>query len=139
MVEWEVDEHGYPTDASIAAIEALSFELHPVIEGARFMTETFPAMASTLPCGQVTVADIDSRGFPAKEIRFVTGGWSGCEDLINAVLGHVVLRHLYYAKWERGGLHVFVVPTSHLKPEETPATNAADTGSTRKQTEPEKR
>lgn len=112
-VEFEVDGDGYPTEDSLAAIEALDFK-DRWSDAARFLVEDFPKMAAMMPSAHVAVANIDRHGHPAKEVTFVTGGWSGCEDLINAVLGIVHLKHMYYAKWERGGLHVFVVPVSHL-------------------------
>lgn len=46
---------------------------------------------------------------PVKIIRFITGGWSGAEDLIGVMLGHFWIKH-FHKEWKRGGLFVFEVP-----------------------------
>lgn len=35
--------------------------------------------------------------------RFVTGGWSGCEDIIS-VIQKTMFSFAFHSKWERGGL-----------------------------------
>lgn len=49
--------------------------------------------------------------------RFATGGWSGNEDIIDAMCKNLVPWALTWEKSERGGLHVFHAP-AHVKQEE---------------------
>ncbi len=41
--------------------------------------------------------------------RFVTGGWSGCEDVMGRVAGVTMFSFLFHSKWERGGLWEFEI------------------------------
>ena len=46
------------------------------------------------------------KGYQKFEIH--TGGWSGNEDVVDAILSNFLLRHLFgYYKWEIGGHHYF--------------------------------
>ena len=36
-----------------------------------------------------------------------TGGWSGNEEIIKAMLGNMLFCDIYYQSWERGGRYVF--------------------------------
>ena len=106
------DQDGYPDDAKLRQIT----EADAVAGGARWMVETFPLLAGTMrPYAHCEVFDtLDAMDRPAKRIEFSTGGWSGCEALVNAVLGNPWLRVHYYS-WRRGGHYVFEVPVSALK------------------------
>lgn len=105
--EIQIDGDGYPDDVTLDQIRAAS----AIEDGAAWMRETFPRLAAELPYGSVNVTDVtDFLGKPIKRIEFHTGGWSGCEDFINAVLGNLMLHMMFYAEWRRGGLHVFEVP-----------------------------
>lgn len=42
--------------------------------------------------------------------RFITGGWSGNEDLIAALHGNAVFWSMFWQSSTRGGIHVFKVP-----------------------------
>lgn len=48
---------------------------------------------------------VDDEMFDRKEWRatFITGGWSGCEEVIDAVRG-TFFDIMFASKWERGGL-----------------------------------
>ena len=37
----------------------------------------------------------------------ITGGWSGNESLVNALLGNQLFEMCWYYEWTRGGKHVF--------------------------------
>lgn len=43
-------------------------------------------------------------------IRFITGGWSGNEDIIGAMSRNFIFQSHWY-KSERGGYHVYEMPT----------------------------
>lgn len=38
-----------------------------------------------------------------------TGGWSGNEDIINAILENLWFKILWYAEWSRGGHYKFII------------------------------
>lgn len=38
-----------------------------------------------------------------------TGGWSGNEDLINAIMENEWFKRLWYAEWRRGGHYKFII------------------------------
>lgn len=42
-------------------------------------------------------------------IELHTSGWSGNEDLINALLENKAFKNLWYFRWERGGHHWFKI------------------------------
>lgn len=103
----EIDKDGYPDEGIIEEIRALPFE-----HARQFLREDFPLLAKELPCSSIRVKEVqddDSLHGKELEIIFTTGGWSGCEDFISAVLGNFLLR-VYYWQWNRGGRHVFRVP-----------------------------
>jgi hypothetical protein len=43
-----------------------------------------------------------------------TGGWSGCEDMIAALIENIVWWHVYWAMSERGGRYTFCKVCSAL-------------------------
>lgn len=45
----------------------------------------------------------------AEAWEFVTGGWSGCEDLIGAFYENAIARSVLWESTHRGGLHVLVL------------------------------
>jgi len=47
-----------------------------------------------------------------RKLRLSTGGWSGNEDLISAILSNLWLKSLamQYASWTRGGHYYFEIP-----------------------------
>jgi hypothetical protein len=113
----EIDEDGYPDEASLQAIRTANLGR----EGGRWLAEELTKAYALIPYGKCAITDIDNDFYgPCKEIRLVTGGWSGCEELIGAILNNPALRSLYYAKWERGGAFTFVVPTKELTAHDRP-------------------
>jgi len=47
-----------------------------------------------------------------RKLELHTGGWSGNEDVINAILSNINLTHIHmkYMKWIRGGHYYFEIP-----------------------------
>jgi hypothetical protein len=106
-----IDDDGYPDEAVLEQIRTAD----TIGTGARWMVETFPRLAETLPCSTCEVEDVQNIiGRPAKRIHFSTGGWSGCESFVEAVLGNVMLRVMYFYAWRRGGHHMFEVSVELL-------------------------
>lgn len=95
------DAAPYPDDAILEQIRT-----------ADSVETTFPKLAAELaPYSLCELSDDDEYHI----ITFVTGGWSGCEDFIGAVLGNMMLRVMYYSAWKRGGWHEFRVPRDAVK------------------------
>lgn len=44
--------------------------------------------------------------------EFVTGGWSGCEAIIAALMGNYIAWTMLWQSSHRGGLHIFKPPSS---------------------------
>lgn len=106
-------DDGYPTEDWL-------FELKPTEENRfgvslkdadRLLLETLPAACEQISCCSCEIEDAadEFTGKPIKRIHFSTGGWSGAEDLIAALLQHfwVQYRHV---QWRRGGHFIFEVP-----------------------------
>lgn len=117
VCDWfECDGEGYPEDDSLQKL--MAFDMTPQ-QAARFVVYDFPEICEQISCCHCAVSDAeDWDGKPKKMVRFTTGGWSGAEDLIGAMLGHFWIKHLHF-RWERGGLFEFEVP-NHLLAAPTP-------------------
>jgi len=47
-------------------------------------------------------------------VELATCGWSGNESIIEALLNNVYFKHMWYAEWQRGGLHIFEINTASM-------------------------
>ena len=76
-----------------------------------FLLEAFPAAVELMqPYALCRIGNSeDILGKPVKEIYFATGGWSGAEDLIEAMLEKTEFQ-FYHTQWKRGGAYWFEVP-----------------------------
>lgn len=97
-----LDGNGYPTEAALERIDR--FEGAP----SELVGELRPLMEHY---GVVSTEDFvdDFGGVPSTRVTLVTGGWSGCEE----VVGRLSNTLFHYAFWEsswRGGKHTYVVP-----------------------------
>jgi hypothetical protein len=76
----------------------------------RFLLETLPGLCGQISCCSCAVESAtDALNRPIKRVSFSTGGWSGAEDLIDAMLSHFWIKQLH-CEWRRGGHFVFDVP-----------------------------
>ena len=48
------------------------------------------------------------------ELRLITGGWSGNESIVNALMDNMMFRMLCWNSSHRGGLHIFHIPIRFL-------------------------
>ena len=102
----ELDEYGYPPDEWLASIR----DARPTMaEAAQWMRETLPDLVDTVGYGRVTVEFFPQAEHSAHELRIATGGWSGMEDLMSAVMSNIALVY-YWQSTHRGGLYVFQMP-----------------------------
>jgi hypothetical protein len=98
-------EDGYPSDDRVDEIGCVSMR-----DAARWLRDVLPHAVNALPCGRAEVEPFDDRGRSMLRITVITGGWSGVESIIYAVLDHTIMRQ-YVAEQHRGGLYVLEVPT----------------------------
>jgi hypothetical protein len=114
IASYEADE-GYPAEAWIDRFNALPFTAITPAEAADFLVNRLPEIAKTISCMQVVISDDkdEYRDEPLKRIEYITGGWSGAEDLIGAMLKQLWIRQRH-TLWKRGGYFVFEVTVSSL-------------------------
>lgn len=117
-------EDGYPTDAALDALRNFDFDYRAA---ALLLVHDLVEMKDCgISCMSVAVSNGRDRFDRAaiKRIEFHTGGWSGAEDLIDALLGHFWIRH-FHTRWERGGHFYFEVPEKLLTPSISQSSNDA--------------
>lgn len=103
-------DNGYLTDAWLDDLRAFDFKVH---DAARFLA-WLPNIKPHLACCSISLAHGKTAlGSPAELIEFHTGGWSGAEELMAAMLGHFWITS-FHTKWRRGGHFAFEIPTKHL-------------------------
>ena len=115
ITSYEADE-GYPAESWIDKFEALDRFAIDFNDAAVFLVCDLAAIADTISCVSVSVEDGKDELFrdePVKRIEYHTGGWSGAEDLISAMLGQFWIGH-FHTRWERGGHFYFEVPAKML-------------------------
>jgi hypothetical protein len=102
--DMEIDD-GYPNDARVDEIGCVSIK-----DARRWMRDVLPNAINALPCGRAEVEPfVDDFGKPSLRITVVTGGWSGVESIVDAVLDHFVMR-MCLRETKIGGLYVFEIP-----------------------------
>lgn len=78
------------------------------------MRHDLPEIAKGISCLSVSTESSErwgEWGEPIIAVAFHTGGWSGAEDLIDAMLRNFWINHLH-TKWERGGHFYFELPVT---------------------------
>lgn len=102
MFSLELDDDRYPTEESLVNIKNWPTE---------HMELLFEQLLDFFPCDGMGRAD-----FAGGIYEFATGGWSGCEDIIDALRRN---KHLIWMMtWvmsRRGGLHQFELPSRFRK------------------------
>lgn len=89
----EIDHDGYPTDASLEALEKWDGPLDR-------MSELLDAVADYFEgCGYGSAER--KPGY----WRLATGGWSGCESVLSSL--PLIVRACMWQSSHRGGLHIF--------------------------------
>lgn len=96
----DVDADGYPDDDRIDEVAMVA-----MMDARRWLHDELPHLWDSIRRGRVSTRET----FGGKEIHVYTGGWSGCESLINAVLKHIMMAR-YCKEQTRGGGYTFVVP-----------------------------
>jgi hypothetical protein len=102
------DEDGYPTDESLKAIETFVGTPKDLVA---FAIELFQG-------GFVSVADVvDELGRDAKQVTFVTRGWSGAESVIGALSYRTGFHMQFWHSSYRGGQEIYSVPNDRWESE----------------------
>ena len=106
-INLELDDDGYPTDASLAVITACRHE-------------DFPALMKAIkPCWQYgTVGFWQEPGEEGgcKVYEISTAGWSGNESIVVALKANVMFWALCWVQSRRGGHYIFHVPKPKAAP-----------------------
>jgi len=100
-----IDASGYPTEELLAELRGDVGE-H---DSGRLPERTVDDVCDDLLARAAEAINATGYGRAWQEVGFLriaTGGWSGCEDIVEALMGNIFGR----MRWEsshRGGLHVF--------------------------------
>jgi hypothetical protein len=100
----EVDNDGYPTEETLEEIE--SFQIHRHEDARDLLDQIQPLW--------IWDGYFDYRGIIDGEhcYRIHTGGWSGHEDIIEALKGNLMFWMLAWEESRRGGHYQFKIPAT---------------------------
>lgn len=105
---FDVDQYGYPSEQVEDHIRMI-----PYTRAREWLHDVFPDLWRTLPSASIKVHSVRDaytvEPRMTKHIRIATGGWSGCESIVNAVLDHFALQ-VYLTEQRCGGGYTFEVP-----------------------------
>ena len=87
----EFDSNGYPTDETIRAIE-------------QWEPRDFDGLFAFIEAAWNDCGSVISIG---DQVSLVTGGWSGNEEIVDALGRNRIADMLYWESSHRGGLHVY--------------------------------
>jgi hypothetical protein len=97
-----MDAEGYPDEQELEKIAKWPFkDMHNCME---FIRERWNWGEDYCP-----KEDVEIGGRLVTRYTFITGGWSGNEDLILALTSNF-MGNYYYIRWQRGGKHEFEIP-----------------------------
>ena len=116
MIQNIHSDDAYLADAWLERLRLFAFNMHAA---ARFLL-WLPNIKPHLSCSDIHLCHGETDlGRPADILAFHTGGCSGAEDLINAMLGHFWIEY-FQTQWRRGGHFTFEIPAGVLAPPCTP-------------------
>lgn len=110
MDEW-MDDDGYPTKQAIERIVTWPYDdLGGMLDFVESLWH-WPHLAThELDHNELTLCNSAFDPGDLRWLRLATGGWSGNEELIDAMLGHPTAWALTWRLSARGGLHIFAYP-----------------------------
>lgn len=106
-IEWDAD--GYPTEDSLDALETANRNSFGIEEAARYLRQELAKCAENCVASYEEQPATDIVDRPCLHLHFSTGGWSGAEDLIAALMTKFWIAHIHL-QWRRGGHYIFEVP-----------------------------
>jgi hypothetical protein len=97
-----LDDDGYPTEDALDALDRFVGTPEALAAHVGTMMENY---------GFALVEDFvdDFGNVPSKRLTLVTGGWSGCEEVIGR-LGDTLFHFAFWESSFRGGKYTYVVP-----------------------------
>jgi hypothetical protein len=107
------DAHGYPTEKDVAQIRAWSpshtnpppfREVHEALLQIRELW-TYPDYWTVSEA-----VDEERQNLPVWKHAISTGGWSGNEDIVEALQSNIMLWGAWFYSHKRGGHYVLLVP-----------------------------
>jgi hypothetical protein len=99
-----IDGNGYPTEEALDFLRSFHGSAEDMVAYIR----------SLMNNGSSTLEDfIDDYGRDEKRLTLVTGGWSGCEDVISALNG-TMFNIMFWESSHRGGKHTFTFSPQQL-------------------------
>lgn len=104
----EVDgDGGYLDDEWLERFAAL--EVSPA-QAVTFLLSDLPKVKQYISTMALRYSTVDDDVYNrCTQVEYITGGWSGSEDLIDLILQKFWIAH-FHSRWERGGYFVFLVP-----------------------------
>ncbi len=98
-----LDNEGYPTDEYLKFIKDYTFDTMPIMDMVNIICENwyFGDWGCSL-----------SRKYRGiRKLELHTGGWSGNEEIIDAIRSNIYLTHfkMQYVKWYTGGHYYFEI------------------------------
>jgi hypothetical protein len=101
----ELDVDGYPTDATLEAIQAWPYQdIAGCLDFAREAWHWPDWQGEELSAAEREVVHAEEG---ERFARFATGGWSGNESVIAALKANMMVRAMCWCLSGRGGLHIF--------------------------------
>lgn len=108
--EESLDEDGYPTDEALNYIETFDWQKGDVHELFAFIRSIWTSWGYWVESGnwiESFVEDSKFEGMNYMRYEFSTAGWSGNEEIIDALKKNVSLWNLCLESYRRGGHYVF--------------------------------
>jgi hypothetical protein len=100
---FELDNDGYPTDEWISFIKNFDNKTMPIMEFVELLRNNWWMSDWGF--------NLQRKYNGIRKLFLSTGGWSGNEETINAILSNFWLRNLLgYTQWNRGGHYIFEIP-----------------------------
>lgn len=99
---FEPGEDGYPTEDELLRLAAFRGTARELME----YTESIWRNGA----GVLTERVQNHWGREEVVVTFITGGWSGCEEVIGVLGGTLAL--MYSSSWQRGGAHSYAFPST---------------------------
>ena len=96
MKEFELDSNGYPTEQSLNYVKSWPYK--NMVSLFEFIKPAFDKYG---------LIELEENEDNKKKWTIATGGWSGCEDVIDALRDNYIFWALYWDSSYRGGKHIF--------------------------------
>ena len=110
MEDYILDNEGYPTDEWIKFIQIFTLDTMPIMEFVELLRNNwwYPDWGFYLK----------RKYNNYRKLYLSTGGWSGNEETIEAILSNFTLQYLLgYSQWNVGGHYIFNIRINEIEKE----------------------